>query len=398
MDMLPNEEEAKEVVFALNAETACLMDSQDLKLMMRVLNRYEKVSGQLINLNKSAFYVHEKVQSGLVSRLKQITGIRQGLFPFTYLGCPIFYSRNRISHYDTVVKKISKRMNAWQGRLLSYGGRATLISHVLQSMLVYLLPGMNPPKGVIRQMYSIFSRFFWSNTGDKKGVHWVKLEALSLPKDKGGLGFRSLFEVSNALFCRLWWNLRTKPSLWSSFMIKKKYCKKLHPVIAHAKGASSIWRKLIIVRELVEHQIWWQVKKGDSSFWFDNWKNLGALYHVKDSLEEEIEVQNFASTEGWNAQVRHMMRDYPSMGGRVRDQPTGSAADELSGLPPEQKIDFAIDVLLDTKPISIPLYRMARAKLKELKAQLKDLLEKGCIRSSSSTWGAPVLFFSGIEG
>ncbi|XP_060190596.1 uncharacterized protein LOC132619837 [Lycium barbarum] len=222
-------------------------DQYSVKLMMKVLNRYEKV------------------RSCLVSRMKQITGIRQGLFPFTYLGCPIFYSRNIISDYETVVKKIAKRVNAWQGRLLSYGGRATLISHVLQSMHVYLLSGMNPPKGMIRQMHSIFSRFFLSNTGDKKGVHWVKWETLPLPKDEGGLGFKSLFEVSNALFCRLWWNLRTNPSLWSSFIINK-YNKKLHPVIAHAKEASSIWRKLIIVRELVEHQIWWQVKKGDSSF------------------------------------------------------------------------------------------------------------------------------------
>ncbi|XP_060210740.1 uncharacterized protein LOC132637705 [Lycium barbarum] len=133
-------------------------DQYSVKLMMRVLNRYVKVSGQLVNLNKSAFYVHEKVQSGLVSRLKQTIGI----------------SRNKISHDDIVVKNITKRMHAWQGRLLSYGGRETLISHVLQSMPVYLLSGMNPPKGVIRQMHSIFSRFFWSNTGDKKGVHWVK--------------------------------------------------------------------------------------------------------------------------------------------------------------------------------------------------------------------------------
>ncbi|WMV58367.1 hypothetical protein MTR67_051752, partial [Solanum verrucosum] len=35
---------------------------------------------------------------------------------------------------------------------------------------------------------------------------------------------------------------------------------------------------------------------------------------------------------------------------------------------------------------------MAQAKLKELKEQLKDLLDKGFIRSSISPWGAPVLF------
>ncbi|XP_070002355.1 uncharacterized protein [Nicotiana sylvestris] len=35
---------------------------------------------------------------------------------------------------------------------------------------------------------------------------------------------------------------------------------------------------------------------------------------------------------------------------------------------------------------------MAPAELKELKEQLKDLLEKGFIRPSTSPWGAPVLF------
>jgi len=35
---------------------------------------------------------------------------------------------------------------------------------------------------------------------------------------------------------------------------------------------------------------------------------------------------------------------------------------------------------------------MAPAKLRELKIQLEDLLQKGYIRSSVSPWGAPVLF------
>nr|XP_009799433.1 PREDICTED: uncharacterized protein LOC104245515 [Nicotiana sylvestris] len=53
---------------------------------------------------------------------------------------------------------------------------------------------------------------------------------------------------------------------------------------------------------------------------------------------------------------------------------------ELPGIPPERGIDFSIDLLPGTQPIYIPPYRMALAKLKELKEQLKDLLEKGFIR------------------
>ncbi|XP_070017380.1 uncharacterized protein [Nicotiana sylvestris] len=72
--------------------------------------------------------------------------------------------------------------------------------------------------------------------------------------------------------------------------------------------------------------------------------------------------------------------------------------DELPGLPPEREIDFAIDMLPDTQPISIPPYRMAPAELKELKAQLKDLLNKGFIRPITSPWGAPVLFVRKKDG
>ncbi|XP_070021856.1 uncharacterized protein [Nicotiana sylvestris] len=72
--------------------------------------------------------------------------------------------------------------------------------------------------------------------------------------------------------------------------------------------------------------------------------------------------------------------------------------DELPGLPPEREIDFAIDMLPDTQPISIPPYRMAPAELKELKAQLKDLLNKVFIRPNTSPWGAPVLFIRKKDG
>ena len=72
--------------------------------------------------------------------------------------------------------------------------------------------------------------------------------------------------------------------------------------------------------------------------------------------------------------------------------------EELPGLPPEREVDFGIDLLPYTQPISIPPYRMAPAELRELKEQLKDLLEKGFIRPSVSPWGAPVLFVRKKDG
>ena len=71
---------------------------------------------------------------------------------------------------------------------------------------------------------------------------------------------------------------------------------------------------------------------------------------------------------------------------------------DLAGILPEREIYFGINLLPDINPISIPLYRMASAESKELKAQLKDLLDKGFIRPSISPWGAPVLFVMNKDG
>ena len=66
--------------------------------------------------------------------------------------------------------------------------------------------------------------------------------------------------------------------------------------------------------------------------------------------------------------------------------------DDIAGLPPEREVEFTIDLILGTEPISIPPYRMTPVELRELKAQLEELLSKGFIRPSISPWGAPVLF------
>jgi len=67
-------------------------------------------------------------------------------------------------------------------------------------------------------------------------------------------------------------------------------------------------------------------------------------------------------------------------------------SEELCSLPPHKEIEFSIDLIPRTQSISISSYKMALVELKELKDQLKDLLDKNFIHPSSSQWGAPILF------
>ncbi|XP_075091457.1 uncharacterized protein LOC142171669 [Nicotiana tabacum] len=209
-----------------------------LSKIMAVLGNYEKISCQMINKDKSSYYMHSKVANGLFQAVGTITGFARGKFPFTYLGCPIFYTRRRKDYYEDLIKKVKAKLHSWKGKLLSFGGKATLISSVLQSMPVHILSVRDLPNSILH-LHKTFARFFWSTKEEGRSRHWASWKNLCLPKEEGGIGFRPLNDVSRALFAKLSWRFRTTKSLQSNFMWNK-YCKKELPTVLHFRGGSHV--------------------------------------------------------------------------------------------------------------------------------------------------------------
>ncbi|XP_070049750.1 uncharacterized protein [Nicotiana tomentosiformis] len=107
--------------------------------------------------------------------------------------------------------------------------------------------------------------------------------------------------------------------------------------------------------------------------------NKGCIYYLVWVTDTDAEVPTLESVL--------VVNEFP-----------GFFPDELPRIPPNREIDFGIDVMPDTHPIFIPPYKMAPTELKELKEQLRDLLEKGFIRPSVSPWGTPILFVRKKDG
>ncbi|XP_060183197.1 uncharacterized protein LOC132613164 [Lycium barbarum] len=175
-----------------------------LKMIMEVLADYEKASGQLINKAKSAVYLHDRVDEIEFQRVERITSIGRQAFPIIYIGCPIYYSRAKMAFYSALITRIRGKLQGWKGKLLSFGVRAVLFKHVRQTMPMHLLSAIYTPSFV-----------------------------------ENGLGFRSLNDMSLALFAKLWWNFRTKPSLWNAFM-GNKYLKKNNSILVPWKQGSLV--------------------------------------------------------------------------------------------------------------------------------------------------------------
>ncbi|XP_070039469.1 uncharacterized protein [Nicotiana tomentosiformis] len=139
-------------------------DATSLQLVMEVLSAYEAASGKLINETKLTLYMHHSTSMEVVNKVQRITEIDMQDFPFTYLGCPIFYTRRKMDYYQELIQKVLDKLQSWKGKLLSISGRAVLISHVLQNMPIHILSAVNPPNYVIEKLHKMFAQFFYSNS------------------------------------------------------------------------------------------------------------------------------------------------------------------------------------------------------------------------------------------
>lgn len=88
----------------------CSGDKKSVKKMINILGNYENVSSQKINKEKCFFYLHENTPMVLAHKLRKWTGINQGHFSFTYLGCPVYYGRKKLAFYEDILAKINKRV------------------------------------------------------------------------------------------------------------------------------------------------------------------------------------------------------------------------------------------------------------------------------------------------
>ncbi|XP_070046445.1 uncharacterized protein [Nicotiana tomentosiformis] len=144
-------------------------NSKSVNLIMKQIKNYEKAYGLKVNDNKSFFLTSPKTSAFRINRLRCCTGFMEKSFPFTYLVCPLYIGRKRISYFDAMVTMFVKNLSGQQGKMLSHGGRMVLI--VLQSLPIYIFSVVFHPKNSLNLLDKYFSRYFWGSSGDKNKYH-----------------------------------------------------------------------------------------------------------------------------------------------------------------------------------------------------------------------------------
>jgi hypothetical protein len=132
---------------------------EQAKNMKLLLSGFEQLSGLKINLHKSEIFCFGEAKD-YESPYEQLFGCKKGSYPFRYLGIPMHYTKLNNKDWEMIEEWIEKKLNSWNGKYLSVGGRLVLINSVLISLPMFMLSFFEVPKGVLEKIDYFKSTFF----------------------------------------------------------------------------------------------------------------------------------------------------------------------------------------------------------------------------------------------
>lgn len=110
-------------------------------------------------------------------------------------------------------------------------------------------------------MTKLVANLFWNDKDGIHRTHWVRWNDCCLPRDEGGLGLRTLIDISLAIGITLWGRFRQNSCLWAKFMLMK-YCRKNHPTtVVLPFKSSAVWRRMMKAWGIAEQNIRWRIGK-----------------------------------------------------------------------------------------------------------------------------------------
>lgn len=269
--------------------------SNNLHGISECLDDFASWSGLHMNATKTELFTAGVDQSE--TAVMRNYGFPSGQFPIRYLGLPLMSRKLKISEYAPLMTKLNLSIQSWSAKLLSFAGRLQLIKTVIFGTVTFWTSAFILPKGCIKTIESLCSRFLWAGSLESKSFAKVAWSTVCLPKEEGGLGIRS-FLIWNQVLCLkfIWLLLSKAPSLWVDWHYSTHLAGHSFWTITPNANDSWMWRKLLDLRPLALQFCQSQLGNGqNTSFWHDVWTPLGQLItHIGPAGPRALRIRDNA--------------------------------------------------------------------------------------------------------
>ncbi|OMO81404.1 reverse transcriptase [Corchorus capsularis] len=111
---------------------------KECEAMISLLNLFEAVSGQKINIDKFSFLFSANTPVAIQNEVKSYLGIQRILDRDKYLGLPIMIGRSKSREFQFIKDRLKKRISSWNSRLFLRAGKVVMLQSVAQAIPVLL--------------------------------------------------------------------------------------------------------------------------------------------------------------------------------------------------------------------------------------------------------------------
>ncbi|XP_024010668.1 uncharacterized protein LOC112086123 [Eutrema salsugineum] len=261
------------LLFADDSLFFCQANNRNCRALNDIFQVYERSSGQMINASKSMMTSGSRIPGDQQNRLKSILGIQNKGGGGKYPCLPEQFGRKKSEMFKNITEAVRKRTSSWSSRLLSPVGKEVLLKSVAISMPVYYMSCFKIPSGVVKEITSIISSFWWEKDQDKRGIPWVAWKKLQLSKKEGGLGSRDLENFNDALLAKQDWQLLKYPSSLFTRLFKAKYYRDGSVLEAKSQRYQSFgWSYILVGLDLIKKGVCFNVGSEENIRVFqENW-------------------------------------------------------------------------------------------------------------------------------
>ena len=124
-----------------------------------------------MNGDKIALFFSGSTLDDVKSSIKHILGVQEILQYEKYLGLPSLVGKGKKSSFNYIEERVWRKLQGWEGKLLSQARREVLIKSVIQAIPTYTMGCFKIPLGLCHDIEAMIKKFWWGQRGDDRKVH-----------------------------------------------------------------------------------------------------------------------------------------------------------------------------------------------------------------------------------